>query len=745
VGPSDWDMPRVLTVVGYIPGTGVAMEERPENIDEDAKVNIIQQFIQRRGTLVALAGGAVLGLLLGLAISWWWWPVEWTNFTPDSLRSDFQSDYVLQVAEHYATTGDLEWARGRLGVEYWREGQLAETLGRLAQEHDGQEAVRLRNLAHALEAVPEVMPAAPTVSVWEMRRPVVVVCVVVLLVATFVGVALLPVGRLRRPRVVLRRLGNALVTLLVIVWLTLFGLTMAERGREGLPAEPLSAAGEALLRTATYVTDHPATYYWHKYDLAAIELVATTLGRSAGLLLISLGLAAVLGVPLGIAVALARRKGGASLVLLLSVLGVSTPSFLLAMLFWVVNIQVHRRLNIPALPPTGFGWDAHLVMPVLVLAARPLAQIAQVTYISLSEVLREDYIRTARAKGLHWRAVRDRHAMRNVLIPILTTLGTSLRFSLASLPVVEYFFLWPGVGLMLLEAIELGMTPLVTDLIVSLGLLFLLINVALELIYPLLDPRLKNGEQERNQVFSEKPGFWEWLTDVVGAIAEWWADLRRSLPGARRERPRLRPLPVTVESITSSEASEPDSRSHIPTPPHSHTPTPSHSRWILRSVFGNPALIIGALLALGFFGLALFGERLTGASPYEIHGTMIIEGEIGAPPFSPSSVFPWGTDHIGRDVQALVLAGARQTLALALFATMARVLVGTALGMIAGWWQGGRLDRLVTGAVGVWAAFPFTLFAMILIQALGIQQGMWVFVLALCLVGWGEVAQFVRG
>jgi peptide/nickel transport system permease protein len=244
--------------------------------------------------------------------------------------------------------------------------------------------------------------------------------------------------------------------LLIIAWLTLFGLIMAERGREGLPAEPLSAAGEALLRTVTYLTDHPKTYYWAKYESSAFELVATTFKRSAGLLLVSMGLATALGVPLGIALAMARRKGGASLVLPLSILGVSTPSFLLAMLFWAINFGLHRKLGIPALPPTGFGWDLHLVMPALVLAARPLAQIAQVTYVSLSEVLGEDYIRTARSKGLHWRTVLNRHALRNVLIPILTTLGTSLRFSLASLPVVEYFFLWPGVGLTLLKAIELG-------------------------------------------------------------------------------------------------------------------------------------------------------------------------------------------------------------------------------------------------------------------------------------------------
>lgn len=533
---------------------------------------------------------------------------------------------------------------------------------------------------------------------------------------------------------VLRRVGVSLVTLLVIAYLTLFGLIMAERGRQRLPAEPLSAAGEALLRVVTYVTHHPATYYWHRQNVSALGLVATTFSHSAGLLLLSLGVAAVLGVPLGITVALARRKGGASLVFLLSILGVSTPSFLLAMLLWVVNIQVHRRFGVPVLPATGFGWDAHLVMPALVLAARPLAQIAQVTYVSLSEVLGEDYIRTARAKGLHWRVVRNRHALRNALIPILTTLGTSLRFSLASLPVVEYFFVWPGVGLMLWEAIQSGESTLVTDLIVSLGFLFLLINLALEIIYPILDPRLRNGGEEEREQQQERPGWWERLKGLADGVAEWWAGLRRLLPGAAPEGSKLRPLPVgqgTVNGLADTLDNEPVAV--------------RRPRWILRGVFGNPALLVGTLLVLGFFGLALFGEQLARTNPYEIHGVMMIEDKIAAPPFSPSSVFPWGTDHLGRDVRALVLAGTKQTLALALFAMVARVLGGTFLGMVAGWWQGSWVDRLVSGAVGVWAAFPVTLFAMILIQAIGIQQGMWVFIVALCVVGWGEVAQFVRG
>ncbi len=210
--------------------------------------------------------------------------------------------------------------------------------------------------------------------------------------------------------------------------------------------------------------------------------------------------------------------------------------------------------------------------------------------------------------------------------------------------------------------------------------------------------------------------------------------MRRSLPSVQHEEPPLRPLPVRAKCTASPEDGPP-----------SRTPTLFHLRWTLHHALHNPALIAGTLLALGFLGLALFGERWSGANPYEIHGVTMIEGEIATPPFPPSSVFPWGSDHLGRDLRALVLSGTRQTLTLALFGMAARLLVGTLLGILAGWSQGSWFDRLVTGAVGVWAAFPYTLFAMIVIQALGIQQGMSVFVIGLCVVGWGEVAQFVRG
>jgi len=170
-------------------------------------MDAILQFVQRRKTCVALVGGAVLGLLLGLLIGWGLWPVEWVNSTPGNLRPDFRDDYVLWVADVYAATHDVEWARAKLGVEYWKEGQLAETLDRLALEQGGETATNLRALRQALEVGQEeplpataTEPGPPGPTFWERIRPFTMVCGVALLVLAVVGGVLLVVTRLRSSR-----------------------------------------------------------------------------------------------------------------------------------------------------------------------------------------------------------------------------------------------------------------------------------------------------------------------------------------------------------------------------------------------------------------------------------------------------------------------------------------------------------------------------------------------------------------
>lgn len=152
------------------------------------------QFLDQRKTLVALIGGAVLGLLLGLAIGWWWWPVTLTNATPANLRSDFQSEYLLWVAEEYGENGDLELARQRLGTEFWEEEELAQTLAQLEQGVGGQEAAAVQQLAEDL-AVPAATPTPDGGG--SVLRTGSLVCGVALLVVAVVGGALLLITRMR--------------------------------------------------------------------------------------------------------------------------------------------------------------------------------------------------------------------------------------------------------------------------------------------------------------------------------------------------------------------------------------------------------------------------------------------------------------------------------------------------------------------------------------------------------------------
>ncbi len=167
-------------------------------------MDVILEFVQQRKVLAAAIGAAVVGLLLGLAIGWWLWPVQWTNATPAHLRSDFQEAYILLVAEDYTETGDLERARERLGRQFWEEEELARVLEEVEQAQDGQEALAVRRLSRDLETVPATPEEQPE-GLGTRLRPVALVCGIGLLVVALVGGGLYLYTRLIQGREAVRR------------------------------------------------------------------------------------------------------------------------------------------------------------------------------------------------------------------------------------------------------------------------------------------------------------------------------------------------------------------------------------------------------------------------------------------------------------------------------------------------------------------------------------------------------------
>lgn len=166
----------------------------------------------------------------------------------------------------------------------------------------------------------------------------------------------------------------------------------------------------------------------------------------------------------------------------------------------------------------------------------------------------------------------------------------------------------------------------------------------------------------------------------------------------------------------------------------------------LRHVLLNFPLLVGGLIVLALFVGVLFGPALAPENPY-LRGRRVLEyrdGTFYRPPFPPSPEHSLGTDELGRDTLSMLLYGTRNTLVAATFITMVRLALGLVLGGTAGWFEGRLVDQLVTGAVQVLASLPMLLVAMILIFALDIRRGLPVFIVALCAVGWGEIAQYVR-
>ncbi len=216
--------------------------------------------------------------------------------------------------------------------------------------------------------------------------------------------------------------------------------------------------------------------------------------NSMGLLLVSLICAVVVGVLLGSVAALARWRLLVLPLLTLTILGVSAPSFLGALLLQIGEIKYYRTFGARLVLIAGFGWDfKHMLMPVLLLAARPLAYVTRATFIALKRIMEEDYIRTAYSKGLSTLGTVVIHALRNLIVPLLTAAGVSLRFSLSTLPVIELFFIWPGMGMRLLEAVNSRQTTLVVAIALAIGLTIVLTNLLLDVLFRFVDPRMREG------------------------------------------------------------------------------------------------------------------------------------------------------------------------------------------------------------------------------------------------------------
>ena len=216
--------------------------------------------------------------------------------------------------------------------------------------------------------------------------------------------------------------------------------------------------------------------------------ITENIGSTGQLALASMLVAIGLGVPLGLVAALGRNSWLDVAAMVVALLGVAMPSFWLGFLLIFVF-----SLHLGWLPATGGGDLPHLVMPAVALGMIAAAIIARLTRSSMLEVLGQDYVRTARAKGLGSGSVIVRHALRNALIPVVTVFGLQFGNLLAGAVIVETVFSRPGLGRLIVGGILAKDFPLVQGTVLFVAAAYVLINVVVDVAYAYVDPRIRIG------------------------------------------------------------------------------------------------------------------------------------------------------------------------------------------------------------------------------------------------------------
>ena len=199
--------------------------------------------------------------------------------------------------------------------------------------------------------------------------------------------------------------------------------------------------------------------------------------------------ASVIGIPCGIFAAVKRGKGIDTVVMVLSIVGVSAPAF------WVaIILQILFGLKLNVLPISGFDTPASYILPSLALGARYAGNIARITRTSMLEVLGQDYIRTAKAKGAMRWAVILKHALKNAMIPIVTLVGTDFGYMLTGSMLIEKVFSIPGIGKLAVDAMSNRDLPLLEGTVMYIAFVFVVVNLIVDVSYAFLDPRIRYGK-----------------------------------------------------------------------------------------------------------------------------------------------------------------------------------------------------------------------------------------------------------
>jgi peptide/nickel transport system permease protein len=223
-----------------------------------------------------------------------------------------------------------------------------------------------------------------------------------------------------------------------------------------------------------------------RYSQPALKLVLERLPATAELTLTAMLLTVLISIPLGMFAAYKRGSVGDSTAMLAAALGQASPGFwvgLMLILIFPVRLGV--------LYTSGRGTLAHLILPAITLAIYPIARLTRIVRTATLDVMSQDYLRTARSKGLREMTVLSRHTLRNVLIPVVTVLGLEVAVLFGGAVITETVFSWPGMGQLAIAAVAARDYPLVQATVFVTGFIVAMVSFLVDILYGIIDPRIR--------------------------------------------------------------------------------------------------------------------------------------------------------------------------------------------------------------------------------------------------------------
>ena len=472
-------------------------------------------------------------------------------------------------------------------------------------------------------------------------------------------------------------------------------------------------------------------------DISGLSVWSTYLSRLPNTLLLSFS-ALIIGsgmaVPMGIFAAKRAGKIVDNATTTFTLIGMSMPAFWLGLLLLLLFSFQLRWL------PAGGNRDgiASLILPAVCSGLILMATATRQTRSSMLEVLGSDYLRTARAKGVPENVVINRHALSNAMIPILTTIGTSLCVALAGSVVVESVFAWPGVGRMAAEAVLQRDVTTVTGCVILTTVIYVLVQLIVDLLFAFVDPRIKSqyvgaGKKKRRASASEagSPGKDTAKSEprmAQPAVEHSDARKDRSIPALiAQEQGASSGKPDTDSAPTSSYVTRDLSLNAIITDYADETANQDSlsgaeglvaEKYRKRSQIGDVFYRVrknrGAMAGLVIFALLL----LTLLASLLISFESITEMNVLARFTAPNRQYLFGTDNMGRDMFLRVLYGIRYSLAIGFGAVCIGAVFGVLLGAFAGYY-GGIVDDVVMRVSDILASIPGMLLGMVIVTVLG--------------------------